>query len=173
MGLSTALVLGSGGCTSGELAFWDFYRGQVVDAATGNPLEGVLVVFVWERHAYSEVRKRITTEVHAATEVLTDADGHFEVSAASETTFRPSVVEVRRTDPIFFKPGYFLLYRVKSKGEPMRDPTIIYLKRADNSLEALEGLSSDYPFGRTPMFLKALNEERARLGLPPIRPSQN
>ena len=170
--LSAALLLGSGGCTSGELAFWEHYRGQVVDADTGKPLAGVLAVFVWERELYSEARKRIISEFHAASEVLTDADGWFEVSAAAETTLRPSVVEIRRLEPIFFAPGYFSAYRAKAEGEPLRDRTIIFLKRAENPRDALEGLSPEFPFSHTPMLLKALSQERARLGLPPISPSK-
>lgn len=171
MVLLTAALLGLGSCVWAEVTRVRKYHGQVLDIDTRTPLPRTVAVFIWERPVYSPVTNRVHVEIHAVTEVLTDSDGRFEVSATPEAA--GDTVEVRLTDPIFFKPGYFLLYKVQSKGEPLRDPAIIYLKRADDPLKALEGLSSDYPFSRTPMFLKALNEERTRLGLPPIRPAQN
>jgi hypothetical protein len=171
-----ALLLGLGSCAAGEMSSEDFYRGQVVDTDTGKPLAGALVVFFWERHDYSPTTKRIHSELHAVTEVLTDADGRFEVSAAPETTvLGPALVEVRLTDPIFFVPGYFLLYKAKSAGKAFRDPTVVHLERiekSDDERENLGILSPSFPFSRTPLFLKALNAERARPGLPLVEPSR-
>ncbi len=154
------------------------YRGQVLDEDTKKPLAGVVVVFVWERRFPSPATGRLVDEVHAVREVLTDAEGQFDVVGPRETSDGDDDpadevrYEVRLTDPIFFKPGYYLVYRVERKGKALRDPTIVYLKRAADPMEALEGLIQDYPFSRTPTFLKALNQERARLGLPPIRPGK-
>lgn len=130
-------------------------------------------MFVWERDVSLPNTNYISREVHAATEVVTDDNGRFEVSAAPETTSAPSVVEVRLKDPVFFAPGYFLPYKVRAEGEPLRDPTFIYLKRADYPRDALEpGLSPSFPYSHTPILLKALNQQRAKVGLSPIDPSQ-
>ena len=173
-GLSMALVLGFGSCALTQESFPVFYRGQVVDVDTGRPLPGVLVVFLWERDVYSPATSKVTREFHAATEVLTDKNGRFQISAAPEASVGPFLVEIRTTDPIFFAPGYFLPYKAKSEGEPFRDRTVVYMQRAENPREALEPLplSSSFPFSHTPLLLKALNQERARLGLPPIQPGK-
>lgn len=174
-GFLMALLFGLGSCAASQSPTVGYYRGQVVDADTGEPLPGVIVVFLWYGDVYSPVTKRITTkEFHKVTEVLTDIFGHFEVSAAPESESGPFIVEVRRTDPIFFLPGYLLDYKAQNAGDPLLGPTIIYLKRAKNPRDAVEPLPlvPSFPFGQTPLFLKALNQERARLGLPPIQPSK-
>lgn len=173
VGFAVAMLLGLGSCAAGEMPPGNFYRGQVIDVDTGKPLGKVLVVFLWERYDYSPTTKRIHSQLHAVTEVLTDADGRFEVSTAPETTaVGPFLVEVRKADPIFFAPGYFLLYKVKTEGDAFHDPTIVYMKRAENPRDAVEPLPlvPSFPFSRTPLLLKALNEERGRLGLPLIQP---
>lgn len=166
LGLVSCAGTGAG---SGE----DFYLGQVIDIDTLKPMAEVLVVFIWERDVYLPNTNFITRELHAVTEVVTDGNGNFEGPAAPETTVGPSVVEVRLKDPVFFAPGYFFPYKVRTKGEPLRDPTFIYLKRADDPRNALEpGLSPSFPYSRTPRLLEALNKERGKVGLPSIQPSQ-
>ncbi len=155
------------------------YRGQVLDSDTKKPLAGVVVAFLWERRFPSPTTGRLVDEVHAVREVLTDAEGRFEVVGPRETADDDDddsadaiQYEVRLRDPLFFKPGYDLYYRGKSKGKPLRDRTIVYLTRADDPIEQLEALSKGPMLSLTPMLLKALNQERARLGLPPIRPGK-
>lgn len=171
------LLLGLTSCVhAGQVSYADYYQGQVVDMDTGKPIQGVLVVFIWDRLVYSPDTKRTSTEIHAVTEVFTDANGRFKVSAAPETTNLGSfVVEVRKENPVFFAPGYFLAYKGKSEGKPLRDPTTVYMKRTDNPKNDLEGLARSFPsfpYDRTPLLLKALNAERVRLGLPPIQPGK-
>lgn len=173
--VSVAMLLLFASCASSEVLSSLTYRGQVIDEETGTPLPGAIVVFIWYLDVYSPVTKRIGEEFHMATEVRTDSYGYFEVSAApGEQKRGASVVEVRRIDPIFFVPGYFLPYRVKTDGEAFRDPTVVVLKRARNPKAAIEPLPilPSFPFAHTPLLLKSLNQERARLGLPPIRPDK-
>lgn len=167
------LLLGFWSCALSQEPAGGFYRGQVVDMDSGKPIPGVLVVFIWERQVYSPTTKRIHTEIHAVTEVFTDANGRFEISVAPETSsLGPSVVEIRRKDPVFFAPGYLLIY----KGQQAKDGSMsVYLKQAKNPSEERENLgilSPLFPFTHTPLFLKALNAERVRLGLQPIQPGK-
>lgn len=161
------------GCALSGASAAGSYRGQVVDEETGQPLPGALVVFFWFRDVYSPVTKQLIEQLHAVVEVRADAYGYFEVSSAPETSGDPSVVEARKTDPIFFVPGYFAFYKGKTEGEPFRDPTIVALRRARNPRDAVERLPIlPSVFAHTPLLLQAVNQERARFGLPPIRPAQ-
>ncbi len=157
-------------CASGRAPAEGFYRGQVVDEQTGQPLPGALVVFFWFRDVYSPVTKQMIEQLHAVVEVRADIYGFFEVSNPPQTKRDPSVVGIRMADPIFFFPGYFTFYKVRMEGEPFRDPTIVPLRRAKNPRDAVEPLGIlPSVFPHTPLLLQAVNQERARLGLPPIQ----
>jgi len=167
---SVVLALGLGSCAPGREPSDSSYRGQVLDSDTGKPLLGVLAVFVWYRDVYSPVTPHVHEEFHAAIEVLTDTDGEFKVPSHPETVLGPSVVRVHSPAIIFFTPEY-IPYRIEvAPGvRRYRDPTRVYMRRVENRKEALDlGLSPSFPYDRTPLLLKALNAERARLGLPPI-----
>lgn len=168
------LLLGLWSCASAQDSPAGFYRGQVVEVGTKKPLPGVLVAFVWYRDVRSSTPNRVANEFHAATEVLTDAGGRFQVSDAPERNLAPPILGIQVMDPVFFAPAYSLLYAVKAEGEPLRDPTVIYLYRAKNPKDAREPLPLpvSFPFNRTPLLLKALNQERSHLGLSPIQPGK-
>ena len=170
LGLPLALLLGMVSCVSGGTSRGDSYRGQFLDAETGKPLAGVLVVFVWYRDVYSPVTRDITDEFHSAAEVWSGPDGHFEVSAAPEVETGPLVVHVQNPAIIFFAPGYIQeRIDVKPGTKRFRGETRIYMKRVGNEAEALDlGLAPSFPYERTPLLLRALNQERMRLGLHPI-----
>ena len=170
--LSSALLLGLGTCATGEMSSGGSYRGQILDADTGSPLAGVLVVFIWYRDVYSSTTGRIIDEFHAATEVRSGDDGYFEVSTAPEACLGSSAVHVQSPGIIFFLLSYVQdRIEVKPGAKRFRDPTRIYMKRVKNPVDALDlGLAPSFPYDRTPLLLKTLNQERARLGLPLIQP---
>lgn len=69
-----AVVLASGACAvrpSGAAGPW---RGQVVEAETGQPLEGVVVLAVWDKISPGTIHPR--REFHDVDEVVTDAEGN-------------------------------------------------------------------------------------------------
>jgi hypothetical protein len=174
MCFSVVLALGLGSCASGSEPSNSYYGGQVLDIDTGKSLAGVLVVLIWQRDVYSPITQRIHEEFHAAIEMQTDTDGKFKVPSHPETTREPSVVRVQSPAIIFFAPGY-IPYRIEvGPGvRRYRDPTRVYMRRVENRKEALDlGLAPSFPYDRTPLLLKALNEERAQLGLPPITPGR-
>lgn len=174
MGFSLVLLFGVVSCAGARgLSCGESYRGQVRDHDLGKPLAGVLVVFIWYRDIHSKETKQITSEFHAATEVLTDGNGHFEVSAAPETTLKEFVWHIESPGIIFFAPGY-QQYRHEVDGvKAFRDPTRIYMRRVKPAKALDLGLHPSFPYHRTPLLLKALNDERARLGLPLIQPSED
>lgn len=174
IGLSVLLAFGLAGCASDPEHQDSFYRGQVVDIDTGNSLAAVVVVFIWHRDVYSPTTQRIHEEFHAAIEMETDTDGKFTVPSHREAARGPSVVRVHSPVVIFFTPAY-IVHRIEvGPGvRRYRDPTRVYMIRVENRKEALDlGLASSFPYDRTPVLLKALNEERFRLGLPPITPGK-
>ncbi len=168
-GLPFALLLGMASCASGVMSSSNFYRGQILDVETGKPLVGVLVVFVWYRDVYSPATGRIDDEFHSAAEVWSGSEGRFEVSAAPEVKVGPLVTHVQSPAIIFFAPGYIQeRVDVKPGARRFRAPTRIYMKRVKNDADALVELVPSFPYERTPLLLRALNQERMRLGLPPI-----
>ncbi|GBE06522.1 hypothetical protein BMS3Abin10_02174 [bacterium BMS3Abin10] len=99
------------------------WRGRIVEAETGKPIEGALVAAVWYRSF--DTGFTLIKDFHEAREVFTDNNGYFEIPAYTETgdnkdTWRrpqqpgpegPIELAVRRlviTDPdfIIYKPTY-------------------------------------------------------------------
>ncbi len=79
------------------------WRGQVVDAETGKPLEGVVVLAQWDK--LSPGRSTAARDFYDVDEVVTDADGRFVIPARRVLTVNPFV---SLDGPILhmFKPGY-------------------------------------------------------------------
>ncbi|MFQ5804254.1 MAG: carboxypeptidase-like regulatory domain-containing protein [Candidatus Methylomirabilales bacterium] len=77
------------------------YRGRVVDAGTGQPIPGALVVAIWQA---ADVQFKNVKQFVAARDVLTDAAGEFILDASAIETNPPP----RTFLPRFFiyKPGY-------------------------------------------------------------------
>jgi hypothetical protein len=153
------------------------YRGRVLDAETGKPLAGVVVVAVWRRDRIMPLHSR--SEHYAAREALTNGDGEFVIDAEDVERNAPK----RTRHPFFtiFLPGYgrprvpagtpptltrrfyegpgntVELPRLKDKEE-----RLVYLRKID-----LYGA----PFTEVPEFTRLVNQERVMLGLEPYSPS--
>jgi hypothetical protein len=85
--------------------YWDGpYHGQVVDADTGEPIEGAAVAGIWELEGFILF---ITSFYHFANakETVTDADGKFKLPLTFAFTFWPFSV-IDRMKLVVFKPGY-------------------------------------------------------------------
>jgi hypothetical protein len=79
------------------------YHGQVVDAETGKPIEGAVVVVEW--HKKPRVAMGGISYFHNAREALTDADGKFSLDSSPGVDWNPfTYVEEPRI--IAFYPGY-------------------------------------------------------------------
>jgi hypothetical protein len=77
------------------------FHGQVVDASTGEPLEGAVIAVIWHRYPYVYLMDPVSV-FQKAVETTSDADGKFAVDAAYG--WFPFTFKTRRT--VVFKPGY-------------------------------------------------------------------
>ncbi len=80
------------------------WRGQIVDAETGQPLEGVVVLAYWTRSEAS-LGGWAATEYCASEEVATGPDGRFVIQSRRSYTI-PAVIRVAGPEFRIFKPGY-------------------------------------------------------------------
>src|SRR5207249_575775 len=72
--LSGARAQGSRGPFEGEK--WGPFRGQIVDAETGQPIVGAVVLVVWWEAVFTPIQTN--RKFYDAREALTDAEGRFE-----------------------------------------------------------------------------------------------
>lgn len=89
----------SAGCVGPR--YWDGYTGKVVDAETGEPLEGVFVIArYWGDYMYIA---DFQTACYHATGTTTNAQGEYRMSPHFDA---PDIKVDKRSDVDFFKPGY-------------------------------------------------------------------
>jgi hypothetical protein len=154
------------------------YRGRVVDAETKAPLEGAVVLAVWENEipgVSGPGQAYLDSE-----EVLTDRDGRFVVGEHPPISFFPSWVTGPRIS--IFYPGYgsFPLYQTSPQMPPRgipgllemmeKEELVIELPRLTTREERLKVIDGaffdDIPHEKVPSLVRAINIERRALGLP-------
>jgi len=153
------------------------YHGRVVDAETGAPLAGAVVVAVWDRrrnglaHSY--------TVRYTARETLTDPDGRFvlDVRALEEwapTTTEPPTFRVFAPGYAYYRQGFSALADATVTGPFSRDGAGLRLRRLGTAKkrrrhlpDLYEPLDKGNPFKKLPHFARLVNREMADLGLPP------
>ena len=101
------------------------YRGRVVDAETGKPLPGALVLVAWE---VEDVRIEGRRSVIAVREVLTDASGEFVVEAAAIET-HPALLAL---PPRFFILAQGYMPFPEELRYPLGAPAARFRDRGDN-----------------------------------------
>jgi hypothetical protein len=74
------------------------FRGKVVDAETGEPLEGAVVIIVWYRPIFVPCMDSCS-KFHQATEAVSQSDGTFAIDSS-----RPWLAHQRTVQ--IYKPGY-------------------------------------------------------------------
>lgn len=88
------------------------WKGKVIDAETKKPIEGAVVLAVWDRNYRTPAGG--SSYFYEAKEVLTDKEGKFEIPAYTPINLLPLISYIE--GPVFtiFKPGYgsFPWYRV-------------------------------------------------------------
>ncbi len=85
--------------------YWDGpYHGQVVDADTGEPIEGAAVAGIWELEGFILWIHSFNYFANAK-ETVTDADGKFKLPLTFAFTFWPFSA-LDRISLLVFKPGY-------------------------------------------------------------------
>lgn len=160
------------------------WKGKIIDIETKEPIEGAVVVAIWER-AYRSVSGD-KTYFYEAKEVLTDKEGRFEIPAYTPINLLPIISYIREPYFIIFKPGYLSLSdrhletnvinkpaEFKRNGKMYRfAPGIIELPKLKTREERLEAQSDAIPLGevpdeKMPILLNLINAERKSLGLDP------
>lgn len=160
------------------------YKGKVIDADTGEPIEGAVVAGVWELNLLYLKLSDPLPRFCDAKEAVTNKNGEFVVPKASCVHLWP-FGRIERPSFIVFKPGY-LAYpplgaspeerEAKMPGfrEVFKDKNqynIIRLGKPRTREErrliySSTGFSNDKARKQLPILLKLLNEERKNLGLP-------
>ena len=156
------------------------YKGRVVDSETGRPLEGAVVLAVWNLNVPVIVD---TVDVFLdAEEVLTDGNGRFAVGRHTPRSLKPGKVEGPYLT--IYYPGYgFYPMNHVSPPIPTFGGTDEVLKRMDKEevifelprLKTREDrirvqgcvFEHNVPDDKMPNLLRLLNLERKRLGLAP------
>jgi len=149
------------------------WRARVVDAETGQPLAGVVVLAYWTR-SYPSVGGWGGTEYSASQEVVTGADGRFRIGSRWSYMV-PLITKVDGPEWRIFKPGYGKWnYGDIENGEKFdggEEITISLppLKTREDRLAILRGPDNItgviVPGKEKPRLLDAVNSERVALGL--------
>ncbi|TSK08340.1 MAG: carboxypeptidase regulatory-like domain-containing protein [Geobacter sp.] len=193
------LLLGAGPSE----AVWPMYHepsfdGKVIDIATGKPIEGAVVVAVYNKRALG-ARKGQSSSVINVKEVLTDREGRFHIPSYTTVLALP-FTQSDRTTFLIYKPGYasvtlplksLFTGRTKSEKElsPWDDPVLsgkykirlfpsgaVGLPKLETKDERLRNMPSlpdklDH-LGRQKTLTRLINEEKRELGEPEIDPYQ-
>jgi hypothetical protein len=77
------------------------FHGQVVDATTGEPLEGAVIAVIWHRYPYVYLMDPVPV-FQKAVETVSDVNGKFAVDDSYD--WLPFRFKIRRA--VVFKPGY-------------------------------------------------------------------
>lgn len=80
------------------------WKAQIVDAETGKPLEGVVILVYWIKYTESLIGTG-GGEFYDAEEVVTGPDGRFVIQARSTWTLNP-FRRIGGMELVIFKPGY-------------------------------------------------------------------
>ena len=100
-GLVMALLLP--GCAAVDIYNMQGMEGTVVDKATGEPIEGVMVIEVWEAGGGFEGH---TVDYLPLQEAVTDRNGRYEFPARGTKHVEEGFLTADSPRLIFFRPGY-------------------------------------------------------------------
>ena len=149
---------------------WGPFRGQVVDLETGEPIAGAVMLAVWWEVIATPVEGK--SRFYDALEAVTGADGRFEIPRLRVPFWKLGV-----QPPSFrlFAPGYKPHTDVVTPpgGKLFVDPTVVKMRRLETHAELMDKSRSRpalVPPEKMREFTRAVNIERARLGLDPIDP---
>jgi hypothetical protein len=157
------------------------YMGKVVDAETGEPIEGAVVFFVFFTAAPNPGGS--STKVAHAVEVLTDIRGEFSIPAQKITLFRFLHGWEKDGFVTIFKPGYGAFPGHSDSGPkyeisyslPENTYWTVKLPKLKSFKEKKDNLgnlfipgSEEIPLHKRKLILDLHNEERRSLGFGPV-----
>lgn len=155
------------------------WKGQVVDAETGAPLEGVIVVGLWDKRTATWPHH--SREFHDVDEVVTDHDGRFVIPARDLSKNNPFQAVV---GPVvkMLKPGYkYWQFKGATSGDTIEssqrvkeslrhfasDGAVFELVHAETDEERRRASDCqpgvDVPIARIPRWREACTAEQDRL----------
>jgi hypothetical protein len=150
------------------------YHGQVVEAETGAPIAGAVVLGVWDRE-YLTVAGGVD-RFYKAREVLTDANGNFTLPGMGlliMSNIVPANIVIFKAGYEYFGPYYWatliggpiLSKRIRWEGEK----AIIPLKKLtlEERKKQSTGLAGSFPQEKQKLLIRELNKERVELGRRP------
>jgi len=162
------------------------WKGKIIDIETKEPLEGAVVLAVWERVYMTPAGA--SSYFYEAKETLTDKEGRFEIPSYTPINLVPIISYMR--GPLFtiFKPGYGRLsmvldkyltgataevYEMELSGKKYRLSTGVIelpsLKTREERRKNLPGSSDPFidHYDKKKNYMRLLNIERKELGLDP------
>ena len=152
----------------GGAARWGPLTGRIVDAETGRPIAGAVVLATWDEiERWNPVHPR--SLFYDAQEVVTDAAGRFTIPGIHPLWgFRV----VRQPNWRVFAPGYTEHRQVVTPpdGEPLVAPTVIEMRPLStrqerlNEMDRADGAAGSVPPGKRCLLRRAINQERRYLG---------
>lgn len=159
------------------------WKGRVVDLETQEPLEGAVVLAVWDKTYRGPAGEG--SKLHRVEEILTDKDGYFEVPAYIAINFLPLIRYIEGPILYVFKPEY-LQVEIYQWEEITEEPVerreyyngpiyrlslgLIELPRLKTDKDRRRNLDHpNIPSDMMPKYLKSENQERINLGLQPYR----
>jgi hypothetical protein len=187
-GLIVLLVAVGAGWLLRPLPMSGPWRAQIVDAETGQPIGGVIVLAVWDKRTFAWPHP--DRQYHDSEEAVSDHDGRIVIRARVVTSRHPFA---RFLGPFLtvFKPGYgrwqfqgtptasgedFTAASRRAEADRYRfahEGVVIVMSRVrsrEERKEILDGLMPvDVPQSRIPRIFAAYSQERVRLGLSPLR----
>ena len=166
-------------CGSVNDAWAQTYRGKVVDAETGQSLEGAVFVIVWSKKTAISVNG--SRNVHSAKEALTDSKGEFSLDGSPGLDWNPFTYVLRDPDIVIYMPGYgpFPVGHVKEPpiGEMIKAMTgagaVIKLPKLKTQEEMRRytspgdlQISIKTPREKVPNLIRLINIQRKFVGVP-------
>lgn len=183
-------------CSAGWVVFHKpEYRGRLIDAETKEPIEGAVVVAMYQKYPIISGPGGGSSEIIHIKEALTDEKGEF-VIPSYWTLMGPNATEYR-TEFIIYKPGYASFPNNSRDIYPFNyfDPSFLFTKKLDKVVEIrrssglikitfgvaelprlktikerLRTIPSPPTIEKkdTPLFYKSINEERISFGFEPV-----
>lgn len=173
--LSILILLFNAGCIY-AVRYDGTYKGKVIDADTGQSLEGVVVLGVW--YTVLPTVAGGVSSYYDAKETLTDKNGEFEIPGMGLRV----ISNLAPMDVLIFKAGYeqigmgpwesfklnggLLMEKIKWEG----DKAIIPLRKLtmEERKTRLFG-KENIPDEKQKLLIRELNKERVEIGLTPYR----